>query len=535
MANTNVSTSSALRTTIQTAGTIDSITLEGITPTSEPSGYSVLTLAKRSSFAAKKATPSGGYTIQGTSSNLANSALLINTRIYQQNVDGVYAPGSVKNLTLSYVLGGQADNGALLSVTSAASRSITLENILITGGHKGWNGNGNLYMSLRSFNAAAPLNTSLALTSVIVNLTGQNNSFNGTTGGSAFFHSWNNSGAVRITGSNFDEAGFASSFNLLTFGATAAGSYTLTNNTFRRTSNQTVRPEGNRLGSVVASLSSNTFQDGSYLDLYGTLSSTTLTSNTFSTIANGYGIRVTANGVSGTPTLAGTTVFTGPGLPLKYLSSTANTSYSLTGTTTVNGASIAKLTAGGQGIDTLTGAIGNDWINGDDGDDSVSGDNGNDLLLGGSGADVLDGGNGNDTLTGGTGADKFTNATGVTTDIIIDFSIAEGDQIRSLGAPIASTTSGNTFNAAAFVSSTSLSVTDAKVTQMTVGETISNVAAFTTSAAANGYLLFFDGSNGWLYYDNNWNTTSNRAAMSFSNITTQAGVNAFTNSQFFRG
>jgi len=94
MANTNVSTSSALRTTIQTAGTIDSITLEGITPTSEPSGYSVLTLAKRSSFAAKKATPSGGYTIQGTSSNLANSALLINTRIYQQNVDGVYAPGS---------------------------------------------------------------------------------------------------------------------------------------------------------------------------------------------------------------------------------------------------------------------------------------------------------------------------------------------------------------------------------------------------------------------------------------------------------
>jgi len=285
----------------------------------------------------------------------------------------------------------------------------------------------------------------------------------------------------------------------------------------------------------VASLSSNTFQDGSYLDLYGTLSSTTLTSNTFSTIANGYGIRVTANGVSGTPTLAGTTVFTGPGLPLKYVSSTANTSYSLTGTTTVNGASIAKLTAGGQGIDTLTGAIGNDWINGDDGDDSVSGDNGNDQLLGGSGADVLDGGNGNDTLTGGTGADKFTNATGVTTDIIIDFSIAEDDQIRSLGAPITSTTSGQTFHADAFVSSTSLSVTDAKVTQMTVGETISNVAAFTTSAAANGYLLFFDGSNGWLYYDNDWRTTSNRAAMSFSNITTQAGVNAFTNSQFFRG
>ena len=527
--------SPTLRSAIQAALSTDVISL------TSAGTYSVLTLAKRSSFV-PKATPFSGYTVEGSSTTLSSSAFVDNTRIYQQNVDGAYAPGTVRNLTLRYTSGGAADGGALLRFNSTfgkPARSITINNVALTGVHKGWNGNGNLYMSLTGASATAPTNVGLSLTDVSVSITGQAaglaNVFNGTTGGSAFLHSWNNNGAVSITGSNFDEAGFASSFNLLTFGATAAGSYTLTNNTFRRTSNQTVRPEGNRLGSVVASLSSNTFQDGSYLDLYGTLSSTTLTSNTFSTIANGYGIRVTANGVSGTPTLAGTTVFTGPGLPLKYLSSTANTSYSLTGTTTVNGASIAKLTAGGQGIDTLTGAIGNDWINGDDGDDSVSGDNGNDLLLGGSGADVLDGGNGNDTLTGGTGADKFTNATGVTTDIIIDFSIAEGDQIRSLGAPIASTTSGNTFNAAAFVSSTSLSVTDAKVTQMTVGETISNVAAFTTSAAANGYLLFFDGSNGWLYYDNNWNTTSNRAAMSFSNITTQAGVNAFTNSQFFRG
>jgi hypothetical protein len=194
----------------------------------------------------------------------------------------------------------------------------------------------------------------------MVDITGQGNGFNGTTGGSAFLHSWNNNGPVSITNSIFDESGFASSFNLLTFGTTAAGNYTLTNNLFKRTTNQTVRPEGNSLGSVVASLTSNTFQDGSYLDLYGTLSGITLTSNTFTTIANGFGIRVTADGVSGAPTLAGTNVFTGTGLPLKYVSSTANTSYTLTGATTVNGASFAKLIAGGQGNDTITGSAANE-------------------------------------------------------------------------------------------------------------------------------------------------------------------------------
>jgi Ca2+-binding RTX toxin-like protein len=425
MANTNVSTSSALRTTIQTAGTIDSITLEEVTPTSEPSGYSVLTLAKRSSFAAKKATPSGGYTIQGTSSNLADSALLINTRIYQQNVDGAYAPGSVKNLTLSYVLGGQADNGALLSVTSAASRSITLENILITGGHKGWNGNGNLYMSLRSFNAAAPLNTSLALTSVIVNLTGQNNSFTGTTGGSAFLHSWNNSGAVSITGSNFDEAGYASFFNLLTFGTATAGSYTLTSNTFRRTSNQTVRPEGNRLGSVVASLTDNIFQDGSYLDLYGNVGSVTLNSNT--TIAGGYGIRVN-DPVIGTPTLSGTNQFTGGGLALKFVKSGSG-AYSITAGVTINSTSFDRMTAGGQSDDTITLASGDNWISGD---------------------------LGNDTLTGGTGNDAFVFATSLNSttnvDTITDFKAtgAGTDKIWLARSVFTGLTAGTTLDATDF-------------------------------------------------------------------------------------
>jgi len=185
IANTTVSTSSALRAAIQAAGFSHSITVQAITPALEPNGYSVLTFAKRSSFV-PAATPFSGYTAQGTSTTLSSSALLVGSLIFQQDVDGANAAGTAKNFTLNYVANGAADGGALLSVTSSASRSITLDTIKITGVHKGWNSNGNLYRSLRSFNAAAPLNTSLTMTGVTVNVTGQNNSFNGTTGGSAF-------------------------------------------------------------------------------------------------------------------------------------------------------------------------------------------------------------------------------------------------------------------------------------------------------------------------------------------------------------
>jgi len=405
MALTTVTSSAQLRTAIQAALAADTVELTGVNQV-----YDSITTLTKIARGALGTNLFFGYTVQGNNATLGQSQTILNTRIFQQNIDGPYAPGTVKNLTLSYSAGGAASNNALLSVENSGTRAFVLDNVKFTGVHNGWNGNGNLYMSLRSYNAAAPMSVSLTLNKVQVDITGQNNSFNGTTGGSAFLHSWNNSGAVTLTDCTFDEAGFASSLNLLTFGATAAGNYTISNSMFKRTSNQTVRPEGNRLGSVVASLTSNTFQDGSYLDLYGTLSSITLTSNTFTTIAGGYGIRVTADGVSGTPTLAGTNVFTGTGLPLKYVSSTANTSYILTGATTVNGASFAKLIAGGQGNDTITGSTADEWINGDDGNDSITGGGGNDYLLGAGGNDTLTGGSGNDTLNGGAGTNVINDA-----------------------------------------------------------------------------------------------------------------------------
>lgn len=425
----NAATSAQLRTLIQSANSSDPIinlTTSSATPPG-PANYSVTTLAKTPSNISQPAVPFSGYTIQssapiaspparGASTAAALTREFSNTRIYQQNIDGPYSPGLVKDVELIYSSG----TDALLSATTG---SFALRNVRFTGTHSGWAGNGNKYLSLTSFNAAAPLNVPLSLTNVSVTLQGQGNSFNGTTGGSAFLHSWNNDGSVMITKSSFDERGFASTFNFLGTGASPSGSYTIFDNNFTRSSNATVRPEGNRLQNVNATASTNTFINGSYLDLYGNISAITLTSNTFNTITNGFGIRVTSP-TTGTPTLTGTNVFTGPGLPLKYVNAAANTSYTLTGSVTVAGTAFNTLIAGGQGADTISGTTNADWINGDDGADSISGLAGNDSILGGAGDDTINGGLGVDSLTGGTGADTFVyNATNEGQDVITGFTV----------------------------------------------------------------------------------------------------------------
>jgi len=528
-----VNTSSELRNAIQAVTGADPvITLNG----SDADQYSVLTLAKRSSFEPKAATYNG-YTIQGTSSVLASSAKIVDTRIYQENVDGPFAPGTVKDLTLNYTLNGVADNDALLSVTSTAARTITLNNVLITGAHKGWKDNGNLYMSLRSFNAAAPLNTSLALTGVTVNLTGQGNSFNGTTGGSAFLHSWNNNGPVTISGSTFDEAGYASSFNFVTSSATASGNYTLTGNTFRRTSNATVRPEGNRLGSVVANLAGNTFQDGSYLDLYGNVGSVTLNSNTFTMIAGGYGIRVN-DPVTSAPTLSGTNVFTGPALALTFVKATPGSISLAGGVSVVNGVNFSSLIAGGQAADTITGTNADDWISGDAGADSISGLDGNDRMIGGDGNDTLIGGIGADRLSGNSGNDQFRWATGDGTDTITDFSTT--DDKMGLVDIFPNTSPGTTLSPAdyrTYGSVGSIVAGDSnKVIELTAGLTTTTFTTFTRTGLANAYLIGFNTSLGYaqLYFDNNWADTSSRQLVAnFTSLTTVALTNAFVNTNFF--
>jgi len=556
--------------------------------------YSVTTLAKKSSFSVNP-PPFSGYTIQssvaltppaqGASSSIDLTRDFSNTRIYQQNIDGPYSPGLIKDVELTYSSG----SDALLSATTG---SFALNNVKITGTHGGWAGNGNNYFSLINkdpFSASpTPIAVPLVLTNVTVDISGQGNGFDGTNGGSAFLHSWNNNGPVSITNSIFDESGFASTLNLLGTGPSPSGSYTITNNNFNRNTtpaNRTVRPEGNRLQNVNATLTNNTFTQGSYIDLYGNISQITFNNNTFDTIANGYGIRVTPPNPGGTPTFGGTNTFTGTGTALKYVSATGGTGdfINYSGTFSVGGKPFTRLLASGEGNDNLSSAgfiaslagqnawisadAGNDIITSNNGDDSLNGGDGNDSLTSNAGLDTLDGGagndslfggggidilnggadndslvggSGNDTLTGGTGADIFQWQTGDSTDTITDFTIGQNDQMRLGSAPFANTNPADpVLNPSDYQTVASLAALNAanlngKVTEVGFAYTTAQANSLTRPAGQNGYLLFFDttSNTSWLYYDNNWATTGGRTAINLPNINTLGALTAFNNTQF---
>jgi Ca2+-binding RTX toxin-like protein len=111
---------------------------------------------------------------------------------------------------------------------------------------------------------------------------------------------------------------------------------------------------------------------------------------------------------------------------------------------------------GNQGNDTIHGVGGGDWLVGGQGDDLVFGGGASDLILGnlgndtlvagaggatlrggqgddsiagGSGNDYISGDRGNDTVSGGAGADLFHSFSGAGTMRVLDFSIADGDQV----------------------------------------------------------------------------------------------------------
>ena len=589
----SVNTGTELRSAIQTVDSSDPI----ITLAGTGTFSSAVTLGKQSSTNPAPVpyiyTPPlyAGYTVQGAGSSAATSATLQDTRIFQQNIDSAFLPGLVQNLTLNY--SSSSNDNALLSIETTAARTLEIKNVDFTGTTTGWNGNGNLYMSLRSFNdtIAGRLNTTFTLDTVKVSIKGQNNGFttSPTTGGSAFFHNWNNIGVVTIKDSVFDEGGFRSSFNFYNFSApasaTAAPVNLISGNTFKRTTNANVREEGNLLGNVNATLTSNTFQDGAYVDLYGTISGITFNNNTFDTIADGYGIRVTPPNPGVTPTFGGTNTFTGTGAALKYVSAAGGTNdfINYSGTFSVGGKPFTRLLASGEGndslsspgfiasltgqnawisadagddtitssngADSLNGGAGNDsltsgggldTIDGGAGNDSLFGGGGNDILNGGADNDVLNGGSANDILTGGTGADIFEWTFGYTLDTITDFSIAENDQMRLGNASFANTVPADpvlnpldyqTVGSLAALSSANL---NGKVTEVGFAYTTAQANTLTRPAGQNGYLLFFDttSNTSWLYYDNNWANTGNRTAFHLPNINTLGALTAFNNTQF---
>ncbi|MCX5952632.1 MAG: calcium-binding protein [Cyanobacteria bacterium] len=410
---------------------------------------SVTTLAKLPSYVPRPAVPFNGYSVIGTTPR--ENTVINNTRIYQQNIDGSFAPSTVKDLTLQYNT--SANNTAILRATSG---SYTLDNLLITGQHSGWAGNGGVYMSLASSWAV----TNSVDTSINANLTLKNStiSVTGQSGTAAFLQVWNNNGNTVIgdigAGNTFNEAGYnRGSFHFATMykdGVQSGnlGTYNVKGNTF--TGGGTTKANSNRLEHVYANFNNNTFQNGSYLDLAGTQDLVTLSNNNFITISNGSnitgpGIRFTQKSSSGALLNLGNidqsvsiqdNVFSGhgvafinndidpanptPNTPIGTATqvslTTTNTFYAGTidSAGTIGPATLTRIRIGGSYGDSITGTNGpNDYISGGAGNDTINAQMGDDWIIGGQG---------NDTISGGLGTDLFLYYhTTEGTDTITDF------------------------------------------------------------------------------------------------------------------
>jgi hypothetical protein len=404
----SVSTSAQLRTAIQNASSSDP-TINVATG----SYSSITTLAKLVCYPPEPAVPYSAYNIIGTTPR--TSTIINDTRIYQKNIDGPYAPTSVKDLTLQY--NSTSNNTAILNATTG---TYTLDNLLITGQHSGWAGNGGVYMALTTSDGTNPISANLTLANSTVSVTNQ-------TGNAAFLQSWNNSGMVTLTSNQFNESGLnAGSFHFATMypgGDTSAGvkgMYKASNNTF--TGSGTVKTRGNRLETVEAMIYGNTFSNGAYLDLYGNLLSVTIDNNgglgagnIFNTIYGGCGLKFNRTSSSGAtlvtldPDTGGTILvaentFTGYGLAVVNNNSTSQLvtlvgANNMIKTGNLSTQTFGRLVAGGSVNNTInvSGAT-NDWINSNSGNDTILSGAGNDYVIGGLGNDSISSGIGNDTI-----------------------------------------------------------------------------------------------------------------------------------------
>ena len=456
----NVSTSAQLRTAIQKASSSDS------TINVAAGSYSTITtLAKLPSYLPEPAVPYNGYNIIGTTPR--ENTVIIDTRIYQQNIDGPYAPSTVKDLTLQY-------NSASTNKTAilrANTGSYTLDNLAITGQHAGWAGNGGVYMSLAVSDGTNPINANLTLSNSTVSVTGQN-------GNAAFLQSWNNTGMVKLDNNQFNEAGLNSgSFHFATMypgGDTSAGPlgmYDVSDNTFTGSGANKIR--GNRLETVEAMVYGNTFNNGAFLDLYGDVTGVSIddnsgasAGNTFNTLYGGCGLKFNRTSSSGailktidvdtsaTIMVAGNT-FTGYGLAVVNNNTTTIGLVSLSGsgTNSVKTGALStqvfdKLTAGGSTNNSINStSTSRDWINAGAGNDTIRANAGNDYIIGGLDSDSIESGTGMDTIIyyeTNEGQDTYTDFTSGTDCLAFRGNTSGGSTFFNF-APGTSLTTGSNF------------------------------------------------------------------------------------------
>jgi hypothetical protein len=456
----NVSTSAQLRTAIQNASSSDS------TINVAAGSYSTITtLAKLPSYLPEPAVPYNGYNIIGTTPR--ENTVINDTRIYQQNIDGPYAPSTVKDLTLQY-------NSASTNKTAilrANTGSYTLDNLAITGQHAGWAGNGGVYMSLAVSDGTNPINANLTLSNSTVSVTGQN-------GNAAFLQSWNNTGMVKLDNNQFNEAGLNSgSFHFATMypgGDTSAGPlgmYDVSDNTF--TGSGANKTRGNRLETVEAMVYGNTFNNGAFLDLYGDVTGVSIddnsgasAGNTFNTLYGGCGLKFNRTSSSGatlktidvdtsaTIMVAGNT-FTGYGLAVvnNNTTTTGLVSLSGSGTNSVKTGALStqvfdRLTAGGSTNNSINATgTSRDWINAGAGNDTIRAGAGNDYIIGGLGNDSIESGTGMDTIIyyeTNEGQDTYTDFTSGTDCLAFRGNTSGGSTFFNF-APGTSLTTGSNF------------------------------------------------------------------------------------------
>ncbi|GJE59120.1 calcium-binding protein [Methylobacterium trifolii] len=116
------------------------------------------------------------------------------------------------------------------------------------------------------------------------------------------------------------------------------------------------------------------------------------------------------------------------------------------GADTLFGGQGADTAYGGQGNDYVLGNLGNDILLGNLGEDILYGGQGNDTLYGGQGNDVLSGDLGDDVLSGDLGADRYVFGLNSGRDLILGFSLVQGDRIdlQGQGYTLSSTGTNNT-------------------------------------------------------------------------------------------
>jgi Ca2+-binding RTX toxin-like protein len=146
------------------------------------------------------------------------------------------------------------------------------------------------------------------------------------------------------------------------------------------------------------------------------------------------------------------------------------------------GSAFDDMIIGYNGDDRLEGRAGDDWLYGGQGRDTLIGGEGNDVLVGGTQADILD---------GGAGADRFVfskaNESSLSEmDTIVNFSVAEGDQI-DISALCASLGINGVFQANAWGANGS-EVTTTKVKGKTITTVVSSSTVGDFWISADGIL-----------------------------------------------